>query len=417
MSLPPDSPANPSQSPENVRGQMTPETCGLKPFALYKQSDPNMSFSKMCQDSSPPDPTLAYVAGLIDGEGCIGIQSSKAGRQYYAEVTIGMVIKARPLLGEIQKHFGGTVVRGRKPSAKWAASLKWRIGGDSALEFLEKIGPYLMLKRQQLEQALALRQIYQGAAQHPNGSRKWTKQMRAQGAEIKKKMHRLNQTGPDAPLAGAGFYRPDETLFGTLEPFSGRWPKQGMTQDGVCSELTTLALPTIERGSGYWATPTRMDGILPPKGSDARRREIARAGKTTNETEESWRKRQQSGAVLTPPLTLAVKMWPTPRAADGSHGGRVTPRKSREGGNLIEAVSADMFPTPKSRDWKGVSQRGIHAPMDALPNQNRGDGKPIGGSLNPEWVEWLMGVPIGATDLKPLEICKFQEWKQQQCIF
>jgi hypothetical protein len=33
-----------------------------------------------------------------------------------------------------------------------------------------------------------------------------------------------------------------------------------------------------------------------------------------------------------------------------------------------------------------------------------------GGSLNPQWVEWLMGWPIGWTDLKPLETDKFQQW-------
>jgi hypothetical protein len=34
----------------------------------------------------------------------------------------------------------------------------------------------------------------------------------------------------------------------------------------------------------------------------------------------------------------------------------------------------------------------------------------VGGSLNPEWTEWLMGWPIGWTDLKPLEMDKFQQW-------
>ena len=36
-----------------------------------------------------------------------------------------------------------------------------------------------------------------------------------------------------------------------------------------------------------------------------------------------------------------------------------------------------------------------------------------GGKLNPNWTEWLMGWPIGWTDLKPLEMDKFQEWQQQ----
>jgi hypothetical protein len=36
-----------------------------------------------------------------------------------------------------------------------------------------------------------------------------------------------------------------------------------------------------------------------------------------------------------------------------------------------------------------------------------------GGQLNPEWVEWLMGWPIGHTALEPLATAKYQEWLQQ----
>ena len=35
------------------------------------------------------------------------------------------------------------------------------------------------------------------------------------------------------------------------------------------------------------------------------------------------------------------------------------------------------------------------------------------GILNPEWTEWLMGWPMGWTDLKPLATDKFQEFEQQ----
>jgi hypothetical protein len=37
----------------------------------------------------------------------------------------------------------------------------------------------------------------------------------------------------------------------------------------------------------------------------------------------------------------------------------------------------------------------------------------FGGQLNPPWVEWLMGWPLEWTELKPLEMDKFQEWQQQ----
>ena len=39
-----------------------------------------------------------------------------------------------------------------------------------------------------------------------------------------------------------------------------------------------------------------------------------------------------------------------------------------------------------------------------------------GGTLNPTWVEWLMGWPLGWTDLKPLETDKFLLWQQQHGV-
>jgi len=35
------------------------------------------------------------------------------------------------------------------------------------------------------------------------------------------------------------------------------------------------------------------------------------------------------------------------------------------------------------------------------------------GTLNPTWVEWLIGFPLGWTDLKPLEMHRFLSWRQQ----
>lgn len=52
--------------------------------------------------------------------------------------------------------------------------------------------------------------------------------------------------------------------------------------------------------------------------------------------------------------------------------------------------------------------------MRLLPN---GSEPPQDGQLNPEWVEWFMGWPIGWTELKPLAIDKFQEWQRQHSPF
>jgi hypothetical protein len=35
------------------------------------------------------------------------------------------------------------------------------------------------------------------------------------------------------------------------------------------------------------------------------------------------------------------------------------------------------------------------------------------GLLNPEWIEWYMGWPMGWTELVPLATGRFQSWRQQ----
>jgi hypothetical protein len=51
-----------------------------------------------------------------------------------------------------------------------------------------------------------------------------------------------------------------------------------------------------------------------------------------------------------------------------------------------------LWPTPLARDHKGVGMKGQ---LPTTVSQWEGSG-----SLNPEWVEWLMGFPIGWTDLE-----------------
>jgi len=158
------------------------------------------------------------------------------------------------------------------------------------------------------------------------------------------------------------------------------WPRSGMTAGGLCWELPTLTPPTSGTASGLWPTPT-VCGNYNRKGASA-----------------------SSGDGL----ATAVKNWPTPTASLGTKGGRVTPRKSREGGTLIEAVSARTFATPTARDWRsGKASQATH------DKNSRPLSEQIGGLLNPTWVEWLMGWPIGWTDLGHSEMDKFHGVPQQ----
>ena len=75
---------------------------------------------------------------------------------------------------------------------------------------------------------------------------------------------------------------------------------------------------------------------------------------------------------------------------------------------LIKESESTSWPTPTARDWKGgyteaalTRKDGKSRRFDALPNAAIGGvGTDIkAGHLNPDWVEWLMGVPTGWTDL------------------
>ena len=180
------------------------------------------------------------------------------------------------------------------------------------------------------------------------------------------------------------------SLEGDSEPFSETWPRWGMMQGGEFWALTTPAHLTRGTESGLWPTPWTTE-----------------AKSDTLNIANRIRKGKQ---IM---LCHAVRLWPTPVSTDGSHGGRVTPAKAREGGNLVEAVSARTWPTPCATMSKGSSPAALTRKDGQSRMNDRLDHAVMnsdGGQLNPNWVEWLMGWPIGQTDLKPLEMGKFQRW-------
>ena len=139
------------------------------------------------------------------------------------------------------------------------------------------------------------------------------------------------------------------SLLGDLEEFSGTWPRWGSMLNGECWELRTWALRTREIESG---SPD---------------------GKTFFHT-------------------------PNCSGLDGGSNSRKALKKRQ------------MLPTPVARDHRSPGR----SRMERTGSKS-GDPLPqvVGGTLNPTWVEWLMGWPLGWTDLKPLEMDKFQQWQQQ----
>lgn len=204
------------------------------------------------------------------------------------------------------------------------------------------------------------------------------------------------------------------SLLGGLTEFLGTWPRWGTMRDGACWEQTMPGHLTEGTESGYWPTP-RASVAGPDFAKIAR---CPGTGLSLSTVVAMWptptvacatggqtsRSGKRKGELL---LAGAVKTFPTPLV-----GGTGKSTHGQISGRFRDAMAEafEKYPTPKGRDWKGQSQRGIHAPGDALPNIDRGDGKPIGGSLNPTWVEWLMGWPLTWTRMQAMEPTTWSAW-------
>lgn len=83
----------------------------------------------------------------------------------------------------------------------------------------------------------------------------------------------------------------------------------------------------------------------------------------------------------------------------------------------IVATGSGSWPTPVASMAKGSSPGSLTRKSGRDRSRNRLDHAVMalhGGPLNPEWVEWLMGWPIGWTDLKPLGMGRFRQWLELQ---
>ena len=155
-----------------------------------------------------------------------------------------------------------------------------------------------------------------------------------------------------------------------------------------------------------WPTPTTQEIEHPDAKLTKTGRRLSKDGKSSHS------------------LNLAdqVRMWPTPTSNQPGEGELLEKLVTKEGNpaqpnqraynpktgkhtqiTLNRAVK--MWPTPSTRDYKGgyiggrirngkVSWDNLDVAVQHTDNQEK-----INGTLNPTWVEWLMGFPIDHTDL------------------
>lgn len=170
------------------------------------------------------------------------------------------------------------------------------------------------------------------------------------------------------------------SLTGDWPKFSGIWPYAGSMRNGTCFQQRKRVPPTSANGCLSLPTPAAADS---GRGSDTYPR-----GNLT--------------------LTGAIKRLPTPTATDAKGRAYTYDGGDKSKRRLSLTGMARLLPTPMVRDsrsLKGAQRMGNAEGSEPLVVK-------VGGALNPHFVEWMMGLPIGWTAFEPVGTPSFQRWLQ-----
>jgi len=85
-----------------------------------------------------------------------------------------------------------------------------------------------------------------------------------------------------------------------------------------------------------------------------------------------------------------------------------TQQKEHTNHSVTLAQWANRYPTPSTMDY--INRKHMR-PSRAATNRKTGYlSEAVPGELNPDWIEWLMGLPIGWTASEPLATGSYQQW-------
>ena len=128
---------------------------------------------------------LAYVAGLVDGEGCIGFTQCRG--QLIPRIDIANT--NQDLLLMLQEKFGGCIRQNKRAKDNWKIGYHWVVTSKLAMDFLDKVGKYLILKTNQMYCLFAYEAI------RPGKGRDWSPDGIEAKELLKAQMHWLNKKG------------------------------------------------------------------------------------------------------------------------------------------------------------------------------------------------------------------------------
>jgi hypothetical protein len=200
----------------------------------------------------------------------------------------------------------------------------------------------------------------------------------------------------------------------TGEKGSGLWPTQDTYQGGTRSnqqyeKASHMIRPQDQVKHENWPTPMQSDTFTANMKSTQQNQgslhSVTLAQKVNWPTPTTPRPHDNENTVgkyypsqNQKDLIFAVNQYPTPSASMMKM--QDMEQAKYAGNDPKRPKYKDAYPTPTSRDWKDGTSIG-NAPANHLLGRAVEPTK-TNGSLDPEFVEYLMGYPKGWTDLKDL---------------
>jgi hypothetical protein len=109
---------------------------------------------------------LAYLAGIIDGEGCFYI--GKPGGHYTLRLFVMSTSKC--LIDYLYKTYGGFQYSRKKENSSWKIRHEWFVDTLILEDLLPLLREYLIIKKEHLEVAIEFRKTYPKFGKRPRVS-------------------------------------------------------------------------------------------------------------------------------------------------------------------------------------------------------------------------------------------------------
>ena len=142
---------------------------------------------------------LAYMAGIVDGEGYVALAGKRRDRNYYGYPLISIASTSDDLIAWITTHFPTSIkIYDRAVTAHTKASRMVRWLGKPAVALLMELQPYLIVKTKQAALVIASAEINQlGKSRRGSRVPEWLIHRRIQ---IQQHLDMLNGRGNDLYL-------------------------------------------------------------------------------------------------------------------------------------------------------------------------------------------------------------------------